>query len=368
MMRLGVSVTRDMVSVVAVRGREIIWSGARPCDETSVHDALAEVLRRLPAVPFPRPSVWVALGAPYSHLKTVRKLPETADRRTLGRIVAATPQRFFVGAPGELVTTDIRIVEPGVVSVAALRANLIPEIARALAGRRLRAMTVVPADALADVSVPAAVPDDTTLAYKAATVDARLPVVYRYHQPRPDGYWRRHALASGIAAVVLVMLFAWFPIVSAMRKERQDRRNIATLAPKRARAVTLQRDLSQIARTLTSVNDFERTRHSATLMLARLTDALPAGSALTSLRVDSAGGMFVVLTPRAADVVRRIEGVSGIRQVTVAGAVTHEQIAGQEFDRVTVRFLHDPDPADGREPLMNAPAGSGASASRGAQR
>ena len=89
---------------------------------------------------------------------------------------------------------------------------------------------------------------------------------------------------------------------------------------------------------LEEVAAFDRDRQPVTLLLEDLAHALPAGSALVTVRVDSAGGTLVALAPRAAALLERLEHVPFVSTPTFVGPVTREAAANAEVERVAIRF------------------------------
>ena len=83
----------------------------------------------------------------------------------------------------------------------------------------------------------------------------------------------------------------------------QDRRRAAS---------ETERELARVTGALAEAAAFDAARYSPTLLLADLTAALPAGSAIVAFRADTADGSVVALAPRAAAVVRPLEKVPGL--------------------------------------------------------
>ena len=154
---------------------------------------------------------------------------------------------------------------------------------------------------------------------------------------------RRIAMSFAVcAAAILVALSA--PLVASARVERAARtRDAAT----RARVREAERDARQLGAVTTalgSLASFTQSRRSFTLLLAQLTRALPDGSALLALQVDSAGtGSLAAIGPHAATVVDAVERVPGLASPEIVGPVTRETLSGKTLDRVTIRFRLVPD-------------------------
>ena len=75
-------------------------------------------------------------------------------------------------------------------------------------------------------------------------------------------------------------------------------------------------------------------------LLAHLAAALPPGSVLTHLQVDSAGGTLIALAPSADGVLKGISESTLIAMPEIVGPVTRETTGSREVERVTVRFAH----------------------------
>ena len=125
----------------------------------------------------------------------------------------------------------------------------------------------------------------------------------------------------------------------------------------------MQRNLAKVSAALVEVERFAGARRSPTLLLAGLARAMPQGSALTTLRMetaaDTASVFLTLLAPRAAPVLGAIERLPGVASAQIVGPVTREVVvaggaAGPSaveratLERMTVRFrLVATKPADG---------------------
>jgi hypothetical protein len=74
------------------------------------------------------------------------------------------------------------------------------------------------------------------------------------------------------------------------------------------------------------------------LFLGALAEVLSPDAMIVSMRLDSAGGTFVALAPRAADVLSSLEKIPLVAVPEIVGPVTPERIATVERERFTVRF------------------------------
>ena len=210
------------------------------------------------------------------------------------------------------------------------------------------------------------------IAYGATRVPRREPLAIRarIHMATPTTHHRRPLVIAAVVASTSVLLATLTPAVLAFRASRLARRTIATLAPARAAALTVDRDVAMMAAEIRAVRAFEQQRHSKTLLLAQLTQALPSGTVITTLTADTSGVTVVALAPKAADVVRGIEEMLGASHVALVGPVTREvAMAGvpatvggipgsttgaatpSEVERVTIRFQLAADGSSIRYPL-----------------
>jgi hypothetical protein len=100
---------------------------------------------------------------------------------------------------------------------------------------------------------------------------------------------------------------------------------------------------------LSQVETFAVTRRPAPFTLRALTAALPKGSALLELQIDTVGGTLVALVPRTAILAAALAADPYFENVEVVGAVTRESAPGAQvggslmsaprgLERVTVRF------------------------------
>ena len=148
--------------------------------------------------------------------------------------------------------------------------------------------------------------------------------------------WRL-ALA-GTAAAVAVACALVLPIRTAAHAKDAEQARLDALRGKQATALAVDSQVAAVTAALREVAAFDSTRASATMLLADVNRALPAGSALVAFQADTAGGSLVALTPRAAAVLVPLDRVPGISTPAIVGPVTHEGADGRELERVTIRF------------------------------
>jgi hypothetical protein len=386
---VGLAVSSDRVRAVLARGEAVAWAGEVPAGEgASLSAAVAELLAQAPIPRFPRPAAVAALGPALSQTRLVSGLPPVSDARLLAQVVREGAGRFFLRNGRPLAVSGIRVEEPGRAWAAAFDAAAVREVEAGCRQAGLRLRAVVPSvavlgvglqdervvwldgEAEADVRMDAAgrvlsvrrlPPGGAALAaapvpvaalaklgehawrfadaYGAARLPADEALVYRPGRGGSAGSvpgWRL-ALAGSAAAVALAAALA-LPLRAADQARAAQQARLDALRGREAAALAVDSELTRVTGALREVAAFDSARYSATALLADLTRALPQGSALVALQVDSAGGSLIALTPRAAAVLAPLERVSGIESPSIVGPVTHEGGGGRELERVTIRF------------------------------
>lgn len=388
--RIGLAVSIDSVRMVAVRDERILWAGESPIDEDApLERAVGKLLAQITVPRWPRPRVFAAIGPAQAQVKRLSGLPPVTDARVVAQLVRESPGRFFLKNGIPLTTTGVRLAgkeeawggaldEPVVRAIAdvcrrqrlslrgivptvlvlgrsiegdrivwrdgdvaaelTLKEGALDEIRRLPSGREhdegsptLRA----PLGALgeeawrfADAYAAAMTRDDEPLAARpgrAATDEAR-------RVPR----WRIAIAACALGLTALAAAFA--PGVAAARASRHAARSLHELGPTRAAVVRAEADLNLVSGALDEVSGFENGRRSTIGFLAALSDALPPTAQLVAVRLDSAGGNLVVLSPRAGDALSRVERLGDVEAPEIVGPVTREYVGQQEKERVTIRF------------------------------
>lgn len=384
---LGIAVGADRIRAVALKGGRIVAATeAEVGPGDSLSAAVAELLSAVPLPRYPRPRVAVALGPSLSQTRRITGLPPLDDARLLAQVVREGAGKFFLRNGVPLATTGVRVIGPGAVWAAALDERAVRAVEAGCRSAGVRVDRFVPAvavlgRALADAEVlwpdggavaevrlnggemqsvrrlsaaqaPAAPPPTPVAAlarlgedgwrfadaYGAASLPQYEPMVLRASgSAQGDVPGWRMALAGGALAAALAFA-ALAPAMRAMQAEDRAMGRIAAVQDRRRAASETERELARVTRALAEAAAFDAARYSPTLLLADLTAALPAGSAIVAFRADTADGSVVALAPRAAAVVRPLEKVPGVVAPEIVGPVTREALAGRELERVTVRF------------------------------
>ncbi|HVS59773.1 MAG TPA: hypothetical protein VHE82_03655 [Gemmatimonadaceae bacterium] len=365
--RIGIGISADSVCAIMARGQHVEWSGIDIIDDLGLDAALTRVLGNLPKVSWPKPRVHAGVTTEHAYIKTIHALPQTRDARTLNRIVAASPGRFFVLPSGASTVTGVRMLEDGAARAAIVSNDVIALIQNACSARGLKLARVVPGEIALSSLAEDELLDPCALGLGAIRLDRREPIVIRplrATQAERTVAGPRMALAASIA-VTAVMVAMTLPTLVAKGHASRAQHEIASLSPARARALTAERRLTEVALMLKGASEFERGRISVTWLLGQLVNGLPANAAIVSLKVDSAAVTLSALSTRATDVVRGIQDMPGASNVEMIGPITYESapaslnagvssgVTGPGLERVTVRFRLAPDPADIRTPLVS---------------
>ncbi|MBB4638029.1 hypothetical protein [Longimicrobium terrae] len=385
---LGIAVGADRIRAVALNGGRIVAANETTMAEGGVQAAVAELLAGAPLPRFPRPRVVVALGPSRSQTRRIGGLPPLDDARMLAEIVREGVSRFFLRNGVPLATTGVRMVEPGVVWAAALDERVLREVDAACRAAGLRVDRYVPSlavlgHALTDGEVVWAdggwtvearyavtelasvrrLPEGTAIvpppvvpalarlgedawqyadAYGAAALPAWEPLALRPAGGGPGTVPRWRVAVAAAAALAALTFTALAPALRAMRAEDEAAARIAKVQSRHRAAAETERELVRVTAGLREAAAFGAGSYSPLLLLSDLTAALPAGSALITLRVDTAGGSLVALSPRAEAVVQPLEKVPGLVSPEIVGPVTRESLLGRELERVTIRFAIEP--------------------------
>ena len=386
--RLGLGIGRTRVSAVLVDGDTVKWAASRPlADGEHLADDVRMLLKSCPRSRLRPPIVVAAIGPAASQLKLVVDLPPLAESKAIAAVVREHASRFFLKNGVPLVFSGARAASPTSAWVAAfeepdvravidgcravdLTLHLVTPTAVALQFATLAraivwrddtvAMSVSYADGApasvrssnsseGEQALPEAVPffraiqdqfADVMDAAGAARVPHREPIALRGPAIRSTAKpSRRRVAISAAVCVGAIVLALLVPFAASMRVERSARARDAALHARLRGAERDARDLANATAALGALASFSQSHRPFTLLLAQLTRALPEGSALLALQIDSAGsGSIAAIGPHAAAIVDAVERVPGFASPEIVGPVTRESVAGKQLDRVTVRF------------------------------
>lgn len=388
--RIGLAVSMDSVRMVAVRDERILWAGESPIDDDSpLERAVAKLLGQITVPRWPRPRVFAAIGPAQAQVKRLTGLPPITDARVVAKLVRESPGRFFLKNGIPLMTTGVRLAGNAGAWGGALDEPVVRAIADACRRQRLSLRGIVPTvlvlgrsleddrivwrdgDVVAELTLKDGAPatirrissgrehEEGSATVRAPLralgteawrfADAYAAAMTRDDEPlaaRPGRAatgeapgaprWRIAIAASAMVLAALAAAFA--PGVAATRASRQAERSLHALGPARGAVVRTESDLRRVSAALDEVGAFADRRRSALGFLASMSDALPPTAQLVAMRLDSAGGHLVALSPRAGDALSRIERLSDIEAPEIIGPVTREYVGQQEKERVTIRF------------------------------
>lgn len=387
---IGLGIGRDTVRAVAVSAGGIACALELVRGDEPLARTIELVLADAPIARWPRPRVIAAVGPAHAQTKRLLGLPPVSDASRLGDVVRESASRFFLRNGVPLVTTW-RTSADGVPWAAAIEQPVLEAIESACRTRSVKLTAIVPTVAVlgrgadepnglgritwtdgdlcldlafeagALVAVRRAIggasqsgqqrnhfhaldalgPDGSrfadALGAAHADPDGVLAWRFRRNNPRRTGPTWRLALAA-IAAMVTGAALLGAPGVAARVAERSAMARLTKLAPVRRDVTFAEREFSKLTAALTEVAAFDAPRYPMAVLLADFARALPDESALVTLRLVRDAGNLVVLTPRAAIMLTKLETVPGIESPEIIGPVTRELLAGKTLERVTVRF------------------------------
>ena len=395
---IGIGVSRTEIRLAGVnRAGILIWyrSFARGRSDESLAALVAKALAERPPALRGRVRVACVVGSAESQLRPLHGLPQMRSETEQVAVVAESIDRFFVGGNGRLrLSATVRVDDE--LWAAAVDHDVLRDVAQACRAQRVRLVGATPvAAALGHLVDPSADPngstggdahlhhsdDGTRLhvvygssglprriwreraatgtpslggairlpdrlepafadAYAATRLHSSDPFVLGEHADevrRTTFARRRTVLWTAIAAAGLVAT-VWAPGALASQRAERARTQLGALSRRQRELRSVQSALATSTATLGNLATFERSRHSATLLLAELAMALPESTAITAFHTDSLGGTLTVLAPRAAGTLEAISGIPLMGRVQMAGPVTREVVTGVELERASLRF------------------------------
>lgn len=296
---------------------EPIWELRAERDPAEpLRESLTALLVRVPRTRAWRfaPALLVRVGPEIVQVKRLDGLPELRDLALLSAVVREGATRFFLGDPAGLVTSAVARHGEDELWAAAFRRSAVASIAEAAKDAALPLTGIVPRSA----------PEFTA---PLGAVGERI------------GISRRRASVAIAAAVIAFAAAAFAPGISATHRAAEARAELATLYRESGTALAEIDALRNVSALLDEYAHIASHRRSTLDFLAQLTAALPQGTAVVMVRLDSLGGAIVALGPQAALVVSRLDSVPSVQAPEIVGPVTREIVAGTELERATVRFV-----------------------------
>jgi len=371
---IGLGIGVDSVRAVSMRNDRVVWYKELAVDAggpiAPTIDALFDAVPRSTTVPT---RVVAAVGPSRSQLRRMEGLPAIQDTAVLAALIAQHPGRFFLDTDTQLCTTGVERLDDDTIWAGAIERSVVDDVTESCRRHGLRLAGVLPtAAALAhvyadgpatwrdghvtleivsakgglqscrriwsvetnrnpDVATPmeesprewdasrfadaigAGRSNGTPLAHRPARRDLGLSV------SRPRMLAAATACALGLGFGTLA------PSLVASRDEHAARRELALLGASADEALRTERSLATSGATLHELDAFVHGSRSMTLVLADLTRAIPAPTMLVNIRLDSAGGTFVTLTPSPSDVLDALHSITAIVEPRIVGTVTPER-------------------------------------------
>jgi hypothetical protein len=395
---IGLAVGADRLLAIGVdAGKETIaWALEAPAtgDIASLRAQVHALLEKAPRKRWRarRPAIVAAVGPTLVQTKRIGRLPPLPSVEAMSDVVRASTSRFFIVGETPAAVSDVHLSQSGDPWAAAFERPVIDAIIAGCRDARLPLGGCVPEVSLlprsfnpssfvwSDGSVCVAIsavqgeldsvrPCQSALelqrsggqhadlveplatlgedarrfagAYGAAIARGRFPALAaplrKHANPgAPIPVWRT---AVAIAACILALgIAAVAPAVTARKQSQRAETALAAIDAQRTTAVDATINLRQVTAALDSAARAASERQSILALLASVTAGLPDSSAIVTLRTDSTGGTIVVLSPRAAMVVKTLDGLEEMTAPQIVGPVTRETNGNRELDRVTVRF------------------------------
>ena len=386
--RIGLGIGSDACRAVLMRGSTVV----REEEESLVagESIAALVVRLLARMPLPRmarPHAIAAIGSAAAQMRRVTGLPAgVTDSRVLSAALRTNEHRFFVTSGAATWRTALHndgrrwwgaVYDESIVrdvSAACRRARVrldgfIPA-AWAIAGslgdgqyrwrdgnvvlelvvgggslvrvRRRRADAAThEVDRAIDLPATIELPRFAD-AVGAAAASRRAALLL----PAQDGLERsrrptRHALAT--AATVSAVAWLAGPGIVATRARAHAEQRVAALRGSADEVTRATNDLRIATAALSDVAHFRNSRRSILLLLGELARMLPESTAIVTLRADSVGGTFVVLSTSAASVLARLRPGS-FETPQLAGAIAPAVVDGDTLQRLSLQFRFSPGP------------------------
>ena len=331
--RIGVVADSSGIHCTLLRRGRAGWSASTSIEEGgAIAGPLKELLRGRPTAGRSA-DVVVALGGSWSQVRRVRGIRRTKADPSARDAVAENAGRFFLGKPDTLATTGVQWAGGEEGLAASFERSRVAELIDACRPDRLTA--IVPLEALVDSSpaTVAGVPPHHPLAF--ATSAEATPL----------------ALLAGIPACIAAALFAiTAPAVAALVLGYAAQRDMNQFTHRDRAALADAQELHRLSARQQEMTTFFTRQQSPVAFMASLADAIPAGAAVVTLRMDSAGGALSLRAERIDDVVRAVVSIPIITSVEVIGPITRDAVSSRTRERVALRFRWRAAQATARSP------------------
>lgn len=351
--RVGIVLGPSRAIAIEVRRGVDAWTMDGPgADAAGGYGAALDALVRR----IPRPTgAWrgceivVALGNDVTQVKRIFGLPMGADLQTATAIVREGASRFFRRTADLMLTSDLHEREDGSRWASAYRGDVVHEIVDASARYGAKLTAIIPtgmageqAPGLEASSVLQEARDTAML--RASDLQSRLAAPAGTAPASTTG--PRGQRAAVLAAAIALAMLMVVPLASARVTARNAATEHASLRTQERSALGLAEELRRVSEMLDEIGARDAERRSSIELLSHLAAALPAGSVLTHLQVDTAGGTLIVLSPSTERVLTDLEANGRFAALEIVGPVSRERVGDRELDRVSLRFRHVPADVD----------------------
>lgn len=386
--RVGLGVRTNSVSIVAVDGDDIVWAGAGSFDSVDeLESIVVDLLKQVPRPRWRRAGAVAAVSPSRCQTRPIVGLPPVRDAAMAAGLVRENAGRFFLCNGVPLTTASTVVASDGTWWSAAFEEPVLGVIRSACAKSGIKVEAFVPAIAIlagaisskeivwrdGDVtmlsrfdrgrlvecrrinreasadSVPFARALDAFGAEASVYVDAYAAAVRKPLRDIPSvpgttdaernatPRWR--LVVATVSTCIAATAALAGPPLQARYAADQAQRETASLERTARQALTDEADLARFRGALAEFSGLAgSSARPVTRLLSTLASSLPDSSALVSVRVDTATAQVVVLAPRAATVLARLERSPLIANPRIVGPITREKVGGRDAERVTVRF------------------------------
>ncbi len=383
--RIGLEVRAGEVRAVQLDSGALTWHAvATLADPAALADVVYGLLAAAPTRRGFRPRLIVAVCFARAQVKRLSGLPALKARSQMTQLVRENAGLMFLRTASAVAIPDVHRASDGEQWSAAFDQGVVDAVAAGAARCGLRASYLVPTACvlarlypstsifiedgltrtllrtergqLRDLrrtvepgSTPAipealATLEDDALgylgAYAAALSARREPLAWKPESSLAAAKVARRTrltLALSSLAVAGALTLAAPGLHASLFARRSATSHIGAPDPAMETART-EAELRRTTLLLENVAQFAASRGQLTRLLAELTQALPESTAIMTLRVDSAEGSFVAMSPHVTDVLSELGSIEQMIGPRIVGSVTREMVAGARVERAAFRF------------------------------
>lgn len=358
--RLGLYLCPTGSSVVEVdRNGRVLWESAweEQLGAAMTPERAAELLSRAREATrsWFKPVLVIGLHPAFAQFKRLWRFPRTQDEYVDSMVVRENATQFFRTFPSGIVTSDAVRDDAGFVWAAAFDGTQMRALYAAAASRGLTLRGVVPQESLptkhvhpVNLATPLGIAAWRSAMQGWSREQMRFAASLNPRRPSRPGSVRRR-LAAGALAAALIVAGAW-PILTARHLMTQAQRARDELRTKERVAREVEAELAGVGRRLSRLATSGAPQLRGLDLLEHLTSALPSGSVVTRVSLDSSGGRVEILSPAEDDFAARLAQSPLVKNPELVGPVAIDRASGRELFRYSLRFAHGSSTAAGRSP------------------